>query len=69
MTGAAGDQREQAVPGVVRVVTTVPLEIPASASAPEGFLAEQLEERPWLLSVAILALLAALLVLRQRRGG
>ena len=55
------------VPGVVRVMTKAPIELPASATAEQSSLAEQLEERPWLVAVAIVAVLAGLLLVIRRR--
>jgi hypothetical protein len=47
-------------------MTSEPIEMPASAAGGQGSLAEQLEERPWLLAVGSLALLGLFLLLRRR---
>jgi hypothetical protein len=60
------DQREEPVPGVVRLMTSTPIEMPASAAGGQSSLAEQLEERPWLVAVALLALLGFFLAVRRR---
>jgi LPXTG-motif cell wall-anchored protein len=56
------------VPGVVRLMTTAPIEMPASAAGGQSSLAEQFEERPWLVAVGLLVLLGFFLVLRRRDG-
>jgi hypothetical protein len=60
------DQREEPVPGVVRLMTSTPVEMPASAAGGQSSLAEQLEERPWLVAVALLAILGFFLAVRHR---
>lgn len=60
-------QGEQTVPGVVRVLTIEPVEVPASVSETQGWLAEQVEERPWLVAAAIVVLFSGLLVVARRR--
>lgn len=60
------NQREEPVPGVVRLMTSTPVEMPASAAGGQSSLAEQLEERPWLVAVALLALLGFFLAVRRR---
>jgi LPXTG-motif cell wall-anchored protein len=57
---------DEPVPGVVRLMTTAPIEMPASAADGQSSLAEQLEERPWLVAVGLLAVLGIFLVLRRR---
>ncbi|HSP66073.1 MAG TPA: LPXTG cell wall anchor domain-containing protein [Candidatus Deferrimicrobium sp.] len=47
-------------------MTDTPIEMPLSAAGGQSSLAEQLEERPWLLAVGALALLGFFLVLRRR---
>jgi hypothetical protein len=61
----AGDTSEEPVPGVVRLMTSAPVEITASAADGQSSLAEQLEERPWLVAVAVLALLGFFLAVRR----
>jgi hypothetical protein len=64
----SGDTFDEPVPGVVRLMTSAPVEITASAADGQSSLAEQLEERPWLVAVALLALLGVFLVVRRRDG-
>ena len=54
------------VPGTVTVVTSTPLELPLSARDGQSSLAERIEERPWLVAVALLGLLAAFLAVRRK---
>jgi hypothetical protein len=61
----AGDTSEEPVPGVVRLMTSAPVEITASTADGQSSLAEQLEERPWLVAVAVLALLGFFLAVRR----
>ena len=49
-------------------MTTAPIEMPASAAGGQSSLAEQFEERPWLVAVGLLVLLGFFLVLRRRDG-
>jgi hypothetical protein len=62
-----GDLRGEPVPGTVRLMTSEPVEMPLSAAGGQSSLAEQLEERPWLVAVAILAVLGVLLLVLRRR--
>lgn len=62
----AARRREEPVPGTVRLMTSTPIEMPLSAAGGQGSLAEQLEERPWLLAASILAALGLFLLLRRR---
>ncbi len=55
------------MPGTVTLMTDAPIEMPLSAAGGQSSLAEQLEERPWLVAVGILALLGFFLVLRRQR--
>ncbi|HWF58153.1 MAG TPA: hypothetical protein VG520_07365 [Candidatus Dormibacteraeota bacterium] len=64
---SASDMRHQPVPGTVRLMTSSPVEMPLSAAGGQSSLAEQLEERPWLVAVAVLALLGFLLLVLRRR--
>jgi hypothetical protein len=59
-------QRDQPVPGTVRLMTTTPIEMPASAAEGQSSLAERLEEQPWLVAVAILCACGLFLLLRRR---
>ena len=61
--------RREAVPGTVRLMTDTPIEMPLSAAGGQSSFAEQVEERPWLLAVASLAVLGFFLVLRRRDDG
>jgi LPXTG cell wall anchor motif len=65
-TGSA-ERREEPVPGTVRLMTSAPIEMPLSAAGGQSSLAEQLEERPWLVAAAVLAVLGFLLLLLRRR--
>lgn len=56
------------VPGVVRLVTTSPVPMPASAAAGQSSLAEVLDERPWLLALGFIGLLGFFLVIRASRS-
>ena len=56
------------VPGIVKLVTTSPVVMPASAAQGESSLAEQLSERPWLLAVGFIGLLGFFLLVRARRS-
>jgi len=67
MDAGAGDLRGEPVPGTVRLMTSEPVEMPLSAAGGQSSLAEQLEERPWLVAVAILAVLGVLLLVLRRR--
>jgi hypothetical protein len=67
MDMAAHDPRGEPVPGTVRLMTSEPIEMPLSAAGGQSSLAEQLEERPWLVAVAILAILGFLLLVLRRR--
>jgi hypothetical protein len=62
-----GDHREEPVPGTVRIMTSEPVEMPLSAAGGQSSLAEQIEERPWLVAVALLGLLGVFLLLRRCR--
>jgi hypothetical protein len=62
----ASDRGEEPVPGTVRLMTSAPIEMPLSAAGGQSSLAEQLEERPWLVAAAILAVLGLFLLLRRR---
>lgn len=64
---AAGGTPQRPVPGVVRVVTLEPVEVPASVSEGQSSWAEMLEERPWVVAVAIAVAAAGLVVLVRRR--
>jgi hypothetical protein len=57
------------VPGTVTLMTDSPIEMPLSAAGGQSSLAEQLEERPWLLAVGALAVLGFFLLLRRRDDG
>lgn len=61
------DSRGEPVPGTVRLMTSEPIEMPLSAAGGQSSLAEQLEERPWLVAVAVLAILGFLLLVLRRR--
>jgi hypothetical protein len=61
-----GEHRDDPVPGTVRLMTSAPIEMPLSAAAGQSSFAEQLEERPWLVAAAILAVLGFFLLLRRR---
>jgi hypothetical protein len=61
--------RHERVPGTVRLMTDNPIEMPLSAAGGQSSFAEQLEERPWLLAVASLAVLGFFLLLRRRDDG
>ena len=61
------ERRREPVPGTVTLVTDTPIEMPLSAAGGQSSLAEQLEERPWLVAVGILGLLGFFLVLRRRQ--
>ncbi|HEY7927514.1 MAG TPA: hypothetical protein VIG86_08880 [Candidatus Dormibacteraeota bacterium] len=56
------------VPGTVRLMTSEPIPMPASAASGQGSLREQLEERPWLLAFGFLAVVGFFLMLRARRS-
>ena len=56
------------VPGTVRIMTSEPIEMPLSAAGGQGSIAEQIEQRPWVVAVALLALAGFFLLLRRRRG-
>ncbi len=60
MDSGDDDQRDERVPGVVRLVTTWPIEIPAARETWTSA-ARRVQRRPWLLAVAAAALLAVLL--------
>jgi LPXTG-motif cell wall-anchored protein len=47
-------------------MTDQPIEMPLSAAGGQSSVAEQLEERPWLVAVGALALLGFFLLLRRR---
>jgi LPXTG-motif cell wall-anchored protein len=47
-------------------MTETPIEMPLSAAGGQSSLAEQLEERPWLLAVGALLVLGFFLALRRR---
>ena len=57
----------QPVPCTVRLVTSAPLVMPARAAEGETSWREQLDERPWLLSLGFVGLLGFFLLLRARR--
>jgi hypothetical protein len=63
----AGGGAQPRVPGTVQLMTSEPISMPASAAAGQSSLREQLEERPWLLAVGVLALVGFFLLLRARR--
>jgi hypothetical protein len=65
MDSGIDSRRDQPVPGVVRLMTPAPIEMPASAAGGQSSLAERLEERPWLVAVAALGLLGFFLLLRR----
>jgi hypothetical protein len=48
-------------------MTSEPVEMPLSAAGGQSSLAEQIEERPWLVAVALLGLLGVFLLLRRCR--
>jgi LPXTG cell wall anchor motif len=64
---SSAERREEPVPGTVRLMTSAPIEMPLSAAGGQSSLAEQLEERPWLVAAAVLAVLGFLLLLLRRR--
>jgi LPXTG-motif cell wall-anchored protein len=66
MDPAAPDRPREPVPGTVKLMTDTPIEMPLSAAEGQSSLAEQLEERPWLVAVGILALLGFFLLVRRR---
>jgi LPXTG-motif cell wall-anchored protein len=47
-------------------MTSEPIEMPLSAAGGQSSLAEQLEERPWLVAAGMLAVLGFFLLLRRR---
>lgn len=57
----------QPVPGTVRLMTTAPLVMPAHTADGQSSWREQLEDRPWLLSLGFVGLLGFFLLLRARR--
>ncbi|HEY8756724.1 MAG TPA: hypothetical protein VIN65_10305 [Candidatus Dormibacteraeota bacterium] len=67
METSSAERREEPVPGTVRLMTSAPIEMPLSAAGGQSSLAEQLEERPWLVAAAVLAVLGFLLLLLRRR--
>ncbi|MDQ6848281.1 MAG: hypothetical protein M3019_12000 [Candidatus Dormibacteraeota bacterium] len=67
MDAGPPEGRREPVPGTVTLMTDAPIEMPLSAAGGQSSLAEQLEERPWLVAVGILALLGFFLVLRRQR--
>lgn len=62
---ATDDVDQPAVPGTVQLMTEEPLEVAPSANG-HNPLAAQVEERPWLVAVALLGLLGIFLALRKR---
>lgn len=66
---AAGEETRRAVRGVVQVVTDEPMVLPAHRSALDrlrGRVAMEVEERPWLVAVAIAAFTGLLWLGRRR---
>ena len=63
--GGAGS-RGDTVPGVVRLMTSRPVEMPLSAADGQDSLTEQLSERPWLMVAAAAAVVGLVVLLRQR---
>ncbi len=53
------------MPGTVTLMTDTPIEMPLSSAGGQSSFAEQLEERPWLVAVGILAVLGFFLALRR----
>jgi hypothetical protein len=64
----AGGGTQPRVPGTVQLMTSEPISMPASAAGGQSSMREQLEERPWLLAIGLLAVVAFFLVLRARRS-
>lgn len=64
--GGSGAQSPP-VPGTVRLMTSEPVAMPASAAAGQSSLREVIEERPWLLAVGVAALLGLILLVGARR--
>jgi hypothetical protein len=56
------------VPGTVRLMTDVPIVMPAASAHGERSLRDRLDERPWLLGGGFLALLGFFLLLRASRS-
>lgn len=61
-----GSQRR--VPGTVQLMTSEPIVMPASAAAGQSSLRDHLEERPWLIAVGAVALLALVILVRPRHS-
>lgn len=68
MDAEIDERHDEPVPGVVRLMTTTPIEMPVSAAGGQSSFAEQLEERPWLVAVGLLGVLGFFLVVRRRDG-
>ena len=66
MEQGPSDPRREPVPGTVTLMTSEPIEMPLSAAGGQSSLAEQLEERPWLVAVGILVVAGVFLALRRR---
>jgi hypothetical protein len=64
--GTPGEQLRP-VPGTVRLMTSEPVVMPASAAAGQSSLREVLEERPWLVAAALLAAVGIALIVGARR--
>ena len=62
----AEERRDDDVPGVVRVMTTAPIEMALSAAGGQSSFAEQLEAHPWVVAALVLAVLGAFLAVRRR---
>ena len=55
------------VPGRVVVVTDQPLVLPLSVADGQSSLAEQLQDRPWIVAAGVAALAVGLLLVTRRR--
>ena len=55
------------VPGNVVIVTDEPLVLPLSVADGQSSLAEQLQDRPWIVAAGVAALAIGLLVVTRRR--
>ena len=55
------------VPGRVVIVTDEPVVLPLSVAEGQSSIAEQLQDRPWIVAVAVAALAVGLLVVTRRR--
>lgn len=61
------DAPRREVPGRVVVVTEEPVVLPLSVADGQSSVAEQLQDRPWIVAACVAALALGLLVVTRRR--